>query len=113
MERVLQPESDAEREEDSLLVRLVQLEQVVQVDATAATGDDLSAWTGPATRVIDGRGRAVIPGFIDAHGHFPGAGLLAIHADLAPPPIGDVRSLDDVVARLLHPERIRPLGQEE
>lgn len=46
----------------------------VRGQTIAATGDDLSAWTGPATRVIDGRGRAVIPGFIDAHGHMRGLG---------------------------------------
>ncbi|MGW0534112.1 amidohydrolase [Streptomyces sp. NPDC003032] len=34
-------------------------------------GPDAEAdrWTGPGTRVIDGRGRLVLPGFIDAHNH--------------------------------------------
>ena len=32
--------------------------------------DDVSAWRGPATRVIDAGGRRVVPGFNDAHVHF-------------------------------------------
>ena len=31
-------------------------------------------FAGPATRMIDLQGRFVFPGFVDAHGHFPGIG---------------------------------------
>jgi hypothetical protein len=58
------------------------------------------AWAGGRARVVDLAGRALLPGFIDAHGHFPGAGLLAIYADLSSPPVGRVRTLEDLVARL-------------
>ncbi|MGZ5469683.1 MAG: amidohydrolase family protein, partial [Candidatus Aminicenantales bacterium] len=31
--------------------------------------DDIGAWVGPSTRVVDGRGAALLPGLIDAHFH--------------------------------------------
>jgi predicted amidohydrolase YtcJ len=41
-----------------------------------AVGSDkeVAAWRGPKTKVIDARGRRVLPGFNDAHLHFIGAG---------------------------------------
>ncbi len=52
------------------------------------------------TVVHDLRGRTLIPGIIDAHGHFPGSGLSAVGVDLNSPPIHDVVSIDDAMARL-------------
>jgi predicted amidohydrolase YtcJ len=40
--------------------------QILRVGSTR----DISALQSPATRVIDARGRAVVPGFIDSHVHF-------------------------------------------
>ena len=57
-------------------------------------------WAGDGARVVELDGRALLPGFIDAHGHYPGAGVYAFAADLNAPPIGGVRNLDDLVARL-------------
>lgn len=37
--------------------------------AAVGTDGEIAAWVGPSTRVIDGRGAAVIPGLIDAHFH--------------------------------------------
>ena len=34
-----------------------------------AVGDDISKFIGPSTRVIDAQNAALIPGFIDSHGH--------------------------------------------
>jgi predicted amidohydrolase YtcJ len=53
----------------------------------------------------------LLPGFIDAHGHFPGVGLYALYADLNSPPIGDVRSVDDVVERLAARAAEKPAGE--
>jgi hypothetical protein len=64
------------------------------------TQAEVLAWAGSRARVVDLAGRALLPGFVDAHGHFPGAGILAVQVDLASPPIGQVRTLDDLVARL-------------
>jgi predicted amidohydrolase YtcJ len=74
----------------------------VEGDRIAAVGakDEVLAWAGAGARVVDLAGRALLPGFIDAHGHFPGAGIPAIYEDLNSPPIGDVRTIDDVVLRL-------------
>jgi predicted amidohydrolase YtcJ len=48
----------------------------VRGDRLAVVGDDAAALTlrGPATRVIDAGGRALVPGLHDAHGHFLGLG---------------------------------------
>jgi hypothetical protein len=51
-------------------------------------------------RVVDLGGRALLPGFVDAHSHFPGAGLGAVAADLSSPPAGSAARIDDLVARL-------------
>ena len=47
-------------------------------------GDDAGALArrGPSTRVIDGAGRAVVPGLQDAHGHFVGLGASLQQIDL-------------------------------
>ena len=67
-----------------------------------AVGDesDVRPWIEAGARVVDLEGRALLPGFIDAHGHFPGAGLYEVYADLNSPPIGTVRSIDDILERL-------------
>lgn len=52
------------------------------------------------TLVVDLRGRTALPGFIDAHGHFPGSGLKAIAADLNSPPIGDKTTMAEVLAAI-------------
>jgi len=52
------------------------------------------------TRVKDLEGRTMIPGFVDAHSHFPGSGLYVFMADLNSPPIGRVRDMEDLKAAL-------------
>ena len=68
-----------------------------------AAGDEaeLRAWAEDrGARIVELEGRAVLPGFIDAHGHFPGQGIYAIFVDLNSPPIADVEDMDDLVERL-------------
>jgi predicted amidohydrolase YtcJ len=74
----------------------------VEGDRIGAVGSEaeVRAWAGEDARVIDLGGHALLPGFVDAHGHYPGEGIYATTADLNPPPIGDVRNLDDLIARL-------------
>jgi predicted amidohydrolase YtcJ len=60
--------------------------------------EELRAWgDANGARVVDLNGRALLPGFIDAHGHFPGEGLYSVYADLNSPPVGNVQSMDDLV----------------
>jgi predicted amidohydrolase YtcJ len=75
----------------------------VEGDRIVAAGgeDELWPWaTEHGARIVDLDGRALLPGFVDAHGHFPGSGFTAIAADLNSPPIGQVEQIDDVVALL-------------
>jgi predicted amidohydrolase YtcJ len=52
-------------------------------------------------RLIDLAGRALVPGLIDPHGHFPESGFNALfRVDLAPPPVGTCRSLGEALERL-------------
>jgi hypothetical protein len=48
---------------------------------------------GPATRLIDLKGRALLPGFVDAHGHVVVGGLQALSANLLAPPDGEVKDI--------------------
>jgi predicted amidohydrolase YtcJ len=48
---------------------------------------------GPDTRLIDLDGRALLPGFVDAHGHVVMGGLQALSANLLAPPDGDVTDI--------------------
>lgn len=52
------------------------------------------------TQIIDLRGRTLMPGFVDAHGHFPGSGQTVFSADLNSPPIGDVTDMASLIERL-------------
>jgi len=78
----------------------------VDVTAVAVAGQDIIA-TGSAedilklkkssTRVIELGKNALVPGFIDAHGHMTAVAKLTEVIDLAPPPVGHVKSIDDIV----------------
>jgi len=75
---------------------------LVDGDRIVATGSEaeLRDRSGEKKRIVDLRGRALLPGFIDAHAHFPGAGIFAVLLDLNSPPIGEVGKIDDIVERL-------------
>ena len=74
----------------------------VEGDRIAAVGSEVEVlrWAGDGARVVELDGRALLPGFVDAHGHYPGAGVYAHAVDLNSPPIGSVRNLDELVDRL-------------
>ncbi|MBL8821651.1 MAG: amidohydrolase [Planctomycetia bacterium] len=55
---------------------------------------------GDKTRLVDLKGRTMLPGFIDGHCHFLGFGSQAVGANLLAPPDGTVNNIDDLVAKL-------------
>jgi predicted amidohydrolase YtcJ len=85
----------------------------IEGDRIAAVGSraEVDAWAAGRARVVDLDGRTLLPGFIDAHGHFPGAGIFAIHVDLNSPPIGDVETIDGVVEKLAAKAALREPGE--
>ncbi|HAT57727.1 MAG TPA: amidohydrolase, partial [Gammaproteobacteria bacterium] len=44
--------------------------------------------------------QALLPGFIDAHGHFSALARTADYVDLSPPPVGGAESIADIVRAL-------------
>ena len=66
----------------------------------AGPRDEVMALEGPSTRVVDLREHALLPGFIDSHGHFLGAGRDQTSLLLHPPPVGDVSNIDDIVRKV-------------
>ncbi len=79
----------------------------VGVTAVAVAGQNIVA-TGPAkeilklktssTRVIELGDNALVPGFIDAHGHMTIVAKLTEMIDLASPPVGRIENINDIVA---------------
>jgi len=82
----------------------------IEGDHIVAVGseEDVEPWMSRADVTVDLGGRTVVPGFIEAHGHFPGAGLEAIGADLNSPPIGSVRSIPEALEALRRLDAVRP-----
>ncbi|SFG84497.1 amidohydrolase [Neptunomonas qingdaonensis] len=63
------------------------------------------------TQITDLQGKTLLPGFIDAHSHFPTSGLTAISADISPPPMGNVDNITQLLARLRQQADITPAGK--
>ncbi len=74
----------------------VERDRIALVGSREEIGERISS----DTEVHDLGGRTVIPGIIDAHGHFPGSGLANQGPDLASPPVGDITSIDQLVERV-------------
>ncbi len=52
------------------------------------------------TQLVDLKGKALLPGFIDPHSHVYGVGLQAMVANVLPSPDGQADTVDDIVAIL-------------
>lgn len=81
-----------------------------RIVATGSTAD-IEALVDSDTRVTDLQGNTLMPGIIDAHGHFPGTGLAALAADLNSPPIGDIKNLSQMMARVSQQVEATPAGE--
>jgi predicted amidohydrolase YtcJ len=70
----------------------------------ACGGSEVMGLRGPRTRVVDLNGRAVLPGFNDAHAHVVYYGLTRFGADLS-----GATGVDDILDRLKdHARRLKP-----
>ncbi len=71
-------------------------------DRILAVGPDaaMAAMTGPATRVVDLKGKAVIPGITDGHAHMDREALRNVF-----PALGPVRSIRDIQDRIAESSR--------
>ncbi len=80
----------------------------VRGDRILAVGDErtVRAHAGPRTRVVDLRGRTLLPGLIDAHGHVLGLGSRLVSVDVV-----GTRSYDEVIARVVERARQTPKGE--
>src|SRR5262249_27942594 len=85
--------------------RIVTLDSALRVaEAVAVTADritevggsaDLRRLAGADARLVDLKGRAVIPGLVDGHAHMDREGLKTLYPSLA-----GARSIDDVLQRI-------------
>ena len=87
----------------------------VRGDTIVAVGDadELLALQGPQTRTIELGEQALVPGFIDAHGHVAFVARLIDFVNLSSPPVGPVTNMDDIVHLLREriAERQVPAGE--
>ena len=83
--------------------------QIPQANAVAVRGDTIVEvgdrdsvlhLIAPDTKVIELDDKALIPGLIDAHGHFAFTARLLQFVNLSSPPVGTATSIDDVVDML-------------
>ncbi len=58
--------------------------------------EDAAAWQGPGTETVELGDRALLPGFIDAHGHLAGQAALVGVANVSSPPVGPVANIEDL-----------------
>lgn len=61
---------------------------------------ELKRYLGEDTRAVNLQGKTMLPGFIDAHGHFGSVGLLAQSANVSAPPDGDSNDIASIIANL-------------
>ncbi|MDB4224344.1 amidohydrolase [Granulosicoccus sp.] len=70
--------------------------RIVEVGSEASIKDTLPLFT----RIMDMQGSTILPGFIDAHSHFPAAGLTEAGIDLMSPPMGNVATLQILLKKV-------------
>ncbi|MDP6980794.1 MAG: amidohydrolase [Myxococcota bacterium] len=75
------------------------------------TGEQIDEHITSSTYVVDLEGRTVIPGVIDAHGHFPGSGFAVVGVNLASPPVGTITSIEETVETLRAQAEDTPEGE--
>ncbi|MGG0892322.1 amidohydrolase [Cytobacillus horneckiae] len=72
------------------------------------SNEEVSPWIGPATKVIDLKGKSLLPGFIDAHLHFVLYGVFQMNISCKDP---GMQSLDAILTALQKRADATPRGQ--
>lgn len=73
---------------------------------------DVVAKAGENAKVIDLKGKSLLPGFVDGHSHFPAGGTESLAtAPLASPPIGKVKSIAELQEALAKKAAQTPEGE--
>lgn len=73
---------------------------------------ELKQLAGEKTALEDLQGRTLLPGFYAAHDHFPSAGTVALfNVDLNSPPMGKMKTIEDIVAALRAKAEQTPPGK--
>ncbi|HZN35774.1 MAG TPA: amidohydrolase, partial [Pirellulaceae bacterium] len=80
--------------------------------AAVGPAKEIRPHIGPKTKVVDLTGKTLLPGFFAAHDHFPSVGRVALYdVDLNSPPIGTIRTMEELVAALREKAARTPAGQ--
>ena len=64
------------------------------------TTEEVAKFQGKTTEIVDLNGHALLPGFVDGHGHCFGTGLQAASANLLAPPDHTITDIPSLVAEL-------------
>lgn len=76
------------------------------------TDSEVMATVGDATALTDLNGKTMLPGFIDAHGHFPMAGDSALtQVAIQSPPVGTIKSIPELLDALRAKAAETPKGE--
>jgi len=84
-------------------------DKVMRAEAVAESGGKIVAvgtkaqvmkLKGSNTQLINLKGRVMLPGFVDPHGHMVMGGLQALSANMLAPPDGEIKDIPGIVATL-------------
>jgi len=67
--------------------------------AAVGTSEDLKAWKGEKTKVIDLEGKSVLPGLIDTHLHMVGTGMALAQINCRTPPMHSISDMAEAVRK--------------
>ncbi len=77
------------------------------------SNQEVTALQGPATEMVDLRGKTMVPGFVDAHSHFVNALQVLTYANVSAPPVGPVNSIAELLQVVAeHKARWKPAPGE-
>ncbi|QCJ44506.1 amidohydrolase [Bacillus sp. S3] len=68
---------------------------------SVGSNQEISKLKGSKTKVVDLKKKVLLPGFYDAHSHFPSSGMEGtVQVNLNSPPVGPIKTIDDLIIAL-------------